>query len=250
MKYDVKQIVYALERAAAGLQAQSDKLLAAMDFDAEFPAEDAQRMREAIELLTAEAAQPATKADMRVYDAIANKYTAEVVQPVALTDEQAYHLGLSAYEASVTRADLQSGAVKAFWQLTTIQQAGWVAKAARAAEAAPKQDVVARKEPSVVFDEAQFELDRAAMVASWKSAQPQQPAPIDMVLHCPKCGMQHIDGREPWVDNAVGQDKNLWTNPPHRSHLCHGCGHIWRPADVPTNGVAAVKTKGKNDAPL
>lgn len=35
----------------------------------------------------------------------------------------------------------------------------------------------------------------------------------------------------------------------HRSHLCHGCGHIWRPADVPTNGVAAVKTKGKADSP-
>lgn len=39
--------------------------------------------------------------------------------------------------------------------------------------------------------------------------------------------------------------------PSHRSHLCRpedgGCGHIWRPADVPTNGVAAVKTKGKRD---
>ena len=41
--------------------------------------------------------------------------------------------------------------------------------------------------------------------------------------------------------------------PAHRSHLCRpedgGCGHIWRPADVPTNGVAAVKTKGKADSP-
>lgn len=41
-----------------------------------------------------------------------------------------------------------------------------------------------------------------------------------------------------------------WDNPPHRSHKCSGCGHIWRPADVCTNGVAAVKTVGKNDSPL
>lgn len=62
--------------------------------------------------------------------------------------------------------------------------------------------------------------------------------PIDMVLHCPRCNKQHID-----VPN------DSWTNPPHRSHLCHGCGFIWRPADVPTNGVQAVKTKGQNDSP-
>ena len=35
----------------------------------------------------------------------------------------------------------------------------------------------------------------------------------------------------------------------HRSHLCHGCGHIWRPADVPTEGVAHIETVGLNDSP-
>lgn len=69
-----------------------------------------------------------------------------------------------------------------------------------------------------------------------------QPAPIDMVLHCPACGKQHID--------APDERTPDWKNEPHRSHLCHGCGHIWRPADVPTNGVAAVRTKGKADSPL
>ena len=64
--------------------------------------------------------------------------------------------------------------------------------------------------------------------------------PIDMVLHCPKCGLQHIDGPDERTPN--------WKNEPHRSHLCHGCGHIWRPADVPTNGVAAVKTRGQHDS--
>lgn len=105
-------------------------------------------------------------------------------------------------------------------------------------------------------------------------------APIDMVLHCPACGLQHIDAPE--LDHLLFDDKDhdrpdvicdsngqvvlglckrcnkaevqleesCWTNPPHRSHLCHGCGHIWRPADVPTNGVAATKTKGKNDSQI
>lgn len=76
---------------------------------------------------------------------------------------------------------------------------------------------------------------------------------IDMILHCPACGMKHIDGPEPGKlisggPNA-GRVRSGWNNRPHRSHLCHGCGHIWRPADVPTNGVAAIKTKGNDDSP-
>jgi hypothetical protein len=93
-------------------------------------------------------------------------------------------------------------------------------------------------------------------------------APIDMVLHCPSCGLQHIDAprlagdagapphptegmsheeAQPLID-ALADYEASWTNPPHRSHLCHHCGHIWRPADVPTNGVAQIKTRGKNDS--
>lgn len=77
------------------------------------------------------------------------------------------------------------------------------------------------------------------------------PRPIDMILFCPKCGKQHVD--EPgdatrWANNEHPPKTDTpWTNPPHRSHLCHGCGHIWRPADVATNGVTAIKTKGKHD---
>lgn len=76
--------------------------------------------------------------------------------------------------------------------------------------------------------------------------------PIDMILNCPRCGMQHIDKPEvEWADDASGFTRSpSWTNPPHRSHLCHGCGFIWRPADVPTNGVEAIKTKGKADMEL
>ncbi len=69
--------------------------------------------------------------------------------------------------------------------------------------------------------------------------------PIPTILYCPECGLQHIDGAE---NNLTGDA--AWTNPPHRSHLCHGCGHIWRPADVPTNGVAQIETRGLKDSPV
>lgn len=61
--------------------------------------------------------------------------------------------------------------------------------------------------------------------------------------------MQHIDAPESLPFGNVPRIGD-WHNPPHRSHLCAGCGHIWRPADVATNGVAAIKTKGKNDSPV
>lgn len=69
-------------------------------------------------------------------------------------------------------------------------------------------------------------------------------APVDVLLFCPKCKMQHIDTAEHW--GGAVED--------HRSHLCvpaaGGCGHIWRASDSPTNGIEAVKTRGKNDSPL
>ena len=72
--------------------------------------------------------------------------------------------------------------------------------------------------------------------------------PIDMVLLCPKCNTQHIDAADEPGTAMAGVPR--WTNPPHRSHRCHNCGHQWRPCDVETNGVKAVKTKGKNDSPI
>lgn len=77
----------------------------------------------------------------------------------------------------------------------------------------------------------------------------EREQPIDMVLYCPNCGMQHVDAPEEtdpatWTAERHGD----WDNPPHRSHLCHRCGCTWRPADVPTNGVAEIKTKGNADS--
>lgn len=64
--------------------------------------------------------------------------------------------------------------------------------------------------------------------------------PIDMVLYCPGCHMQHIDEIDP-VNNPG------WDNPPHTSHKCLSCGLVFRPADVETNGVHRLKTEGKTD---
>ena len=93
----------------------------------------------------------------------------------------------------------------------------------------------------------------AAPVAAPQSLDAQPVAPIDMVLFCPACGTQHIDAPDtPDPYPTPEKDAAHWTNPPHRSHLCHNpdCNHIWRPADVPTNGVQAVKTVGKADSPI
>lgn len=70
------------------------------------------------------------------------------------------------------------------------------------------------------------------------------PAPIPMILFCPECGFQHVDRASP-PDHEI-----RWTNPPHRSHLCEECGHIWRPADVATVGVAELPSHrlGTNDS--
>ncbi|WP_186191011.1 hypothetical protein [Burkholderia gladioli] len=74
-------------------------------------------------------------------------------------------------------------------------------------------------------------------------------APIPMLLFCPRCGTQHIDAEE-WADDPHDIEQGrmrVWSNPPHRSHLCHKCGCIWRPADVATVGVEAIETSGKAD---
>ena len=57
---DIEQVIYALERAAALQDRQAQKLHQARDYSAEFWAEDAERLREAITLL-----QPLLQPDQR-----------------------------------------------------------------------------------------------------------------------------------------------------------------------------------------
>jgi hypothetical protein len=97
--------------------------------------------------------------------------------------------------------------------------------------------------------------------------------PINILLFCPVCFEQHVDAALPDVCQDCGHDKGdhcssleltyciecasnppkacmqfvAWLNPPHKSHRCNFCNHVWRPADVPTNGVQALETKGERD---
>lgn len=82
---------------------------------------------------------------------------------------------------------------------------------------------------------------------------------FDMILHCPECGKQHIDGAEPDKCELCGELKSdhpefidgghqlkcigfkAWLNPPHKSHRCHFCNTVWRPANIPTNGVKELQ---------
>lgn len=97
--------------------------------------------------------------------------------------------------------------------------------------------------PHAMVDDAERDLGRAeaALFAAITPAAAPQAVPIPMVLHCPSCGLQHVDAPEPEAG---------WFNPPHRSHKCHGCGSVWRPADVATVGVARIATRGAADTLL
>lgn len=53
---------------------------------------------------------------------------------------------------------------------------------------------------------------------------PDMPDIIPMLLWCPECKARHVD---------VG----VFATKPHHTHACQGCGHVWRPAIVPTCGV-------------
>lgn len=101
----------------------------------------------------------------------------------------------------------------------------------------------------------------------WQQMQQTAPLPVDMVLHCPKCGKLHIDKPDPFavdlwdvpdtpgkydteghwqdyraqIEMMTEHDAKRWKNPPHKTHLCRtddgGCGNEWQPFDYPTNGV-------------
>lgn len=77
-----------------------------------------------------------------------------------------------------------------------------------------------------------------------KMINPILDDPVDMILFCPCCGKQHIDAPE---KHPLIGPRYAWNNPPHRTHLCAGCGTEWRPADIATNGIAEIKTKRQGD---
>lgn len=60
--------------------------------------------------------------------------------------------------------------------------------------------------------------------------------PIPMLLHCPLCGERHID-------------RGDFATKVHHTHACQGCGHVWRPAIVPTVGVQFLPGFKDEDQP-
>lgn len=87
-----------------------------------------------------------------------------------------------------------------------------------------------------------------------------QPKPMDAVLWCPRCFEQHIDKDKPEVCESCGFEEDAhhdvdascsvfepWLNPPHKSHRCEFCNHVWRPAEGPTNGVQSLQKQGERD---
>lgn len=133
--------------------------------------------------------------------------------------------------------------------------------AAAAPQAAPAGMVLVPRERNIDDDPGDYESAdpyslghcdgwndcRKVMLAAAPAAQVAEPIP--MILLCPSCGKQHIDApetRDIPSGNGFAEVAD-WTNPPHRSHLCHACGCIWRPADVPTVGVERIETRGKAD---
>ena len=97
--------------------------------------------------------------------------------------------------------------------------------------------------------------------AGVKAAMTGAVPPLDMLIFCPSCGKQHIDQPEPFgcqtcglygENDCICDVFNPWLNPPHKSHTCRieedgGCGQVFRVADFPTNGVAQITTRGKDD---
>lgn len=82
--------------------------------------------------------------------------------------------------------------------------------------------------------------------------------PVALLLFCPRCEAQHVDASErdshAWCKVCKSppaapcyEGCTVWQNPPHRSHKCHHCNYVWRPADVFTTGIEQLETRGAND---
>lgn len=82
---------------------------------------------------------------------------------------------------------------------------------------------------SVVAARANDPLRQLALVAAIDAVravvlEKELPAPVPMLLWCPKCGQRHVD-------------KGAFAKKVHHTHACQNCGLAWQPAIVPTVGV-------------
>lgn len=89
---------------------------------------------------------------------------------------------------------------------------------------------IARTAMIPVLDELERALSQeqqTALVLEGMAAdfQAVHDAQVPLELKCPKCDMIHVDQDE-WATTRL-----------HRTHLCHGCGNLWRPYATTTVGV-------------
>lgn len=133
---------------------------------------------------------------------------------------------IAAYEAAMDERDAYAGGIA-----ETVNQGHDLIMA--------EQDKRKAAEAEAARLRAQVEAD-GHDAAYWRQALRDYVVevrhPLPMILHCPRCYIQHID-----VDDESG----LWaTERHHRKHLCKpedgGCGYIWQPTTVYTVGVAAL----------
>jgi len=87
----------------------------------------------------------------------------------------------------------------------------------------------------------------------------EDTAPINVIIHCPMCRYMHIDKADPNTCKNCGKKRiehepyliancnneeatsfEEWTNPPHKTHRCLNCNHLFKVANVPTNGVSGL----------
>lgn len=81
--------------------------------------------------------------------------------------------------------------------------------------------------PSEMYETMVSDLTERAEATEAKLARLRE-ARVPCLLDCPECGQPHIDAAQP---------EKSWTNPPHRTHECQHCGHLWRPFEVATDGI-------------
>jgi hypothetical protein len=108
-------------------------------------------------------------------------------------------------------------------------------------------------------------LDKAAEIVKELVGQ-MRDTPVDMILFCPKCRLQHVDKADPdkcqdcghavtdhYADDRAPEQTgicmanpvcackkfNPWLNPVHKKHRCQNpaCNEVFKPANIPTNGV-------------
>lgn len=85
-----------------------------------------------------------------------------------------------------------------------------------------------QQEAALIID-AMLPTRMSALLRLYAKRLDDLTAPVEMLLFCPRCHVQHID--------KIGPG---WSNPPHATHTCGHCGLLWRPSNRNTTGVGTV----------